>query len=304
MPSFTNVVENGDATPGPPAWTPKVETPIHQGPAPPPAPAPLVFQDPTAIPASSMLHGPAPVPAQAPLPAPAPAQAPPPPVLPLALAPVVPFTQDLAVSQPMPSTAEAQHVWWYRVSFLGGIALRNAPSVDAARTGHMLYQNETFAVRERIQGADGRVYLLLADYRGWAFDDSALMPHDPSVVRGRWSAMDVNGSYPSLGPMMFVDQSLIASGNDQTKRRRRRKRGGVKRNKNKRARAAAEAAALLGKNEGEFEDEEDADTDAPSEESEDTPLEADSSSCNGAEHEGAEILKEEDFPQLGSPVKH
>jgi len=167
----------------------------------------------------------------------------------------------------------------------------------------MLYQNETFAVCERIQGADGRVYLLLADYRGWAFDDSALMPHDPSVVRGRWSPTDA--TYPSVAPLMVFDQAFMADGTEQTKRRRRRKRGGVKRNKNKRARAAAEAAALLGKNDAEFEAQEDADTDAPSEEDEDAPLEADSSSCHGSEHDVAEIpaFKEEDFPKLVSPVR-
>lgn len=171
-------------------------------------------------------------------------------------------------------------MWWYRVSFLGGIALRNAPSVDAPRTGHMLYQNETFAVRERIQGADGRVYLLLSDYRGWAFDDSAIMPHDPSVLRGRWNAM--NNAMSSSAPVMVFEQDA------PSKRRRRRKRGGVKRNKNKRA-AAAAAAALL------KEEDDDEDTDAPSEE-DNAPL--DSSSSNGAEAEGAEILKTDDFPQL------
>lgn len=45
-----------------------------------------------------------------------------------------------------------------------------------------LCQNATLAVAEEILGADGRVYLRLADGRGWAFDDSALFPHDPSVV--------------------------------------------------------------------------------------------------------------------------
>jgi len=157
----------------------------------------------------------------------------------------------------------------------------------------MLYQNETFAVRERIQGVDGRVYLLLADYRGWAFDDSALMPHDPSVVRGRWSPMDQGSTYASPAPVMFLEQSLIGQGDEPTKRRRRRKRGGVKRNKNKRAQAeAAKQAAGL-------EVCDDADTDAPSED-ENTPLGADSSSCNGAEAEGPEMFKEEDFPQLVS----
>jgi hypothetical protein len=168
----------------------------------------------------------------------------------------------------------------------------------------MLYQNETFAVRERIQGTDGRLYLLLADYRGWAFDDSALMPHDPSVVRGRWSRMDAGAAHPSTAHMMAIDQNLIAYGNEQSKRRRRRKRGGVKRNKNKRALAAAEAAALLGKSGTEFAQGDDADTDAPSEEDDVAPLEADSSSCNGAEREGVELFKEEDFPQLGSPMRN
>jgi hypothetical protein len=157
----------------------------------------------------------------------------------------------------------------------------------------MLYQNETFAVRERIQGIDGRVYLLLADYRGWAFDDSALMPHDPSVIRGRWSPMDRSTAYSSAESAMIFEHSLIAQNNEPSKRRRRRKRGGVKRNKNKRAQAA-----LLAKEAAGFETCDDADTDAPVEEDDDTPLEADSSSSNGAEAEVAEMFKEEDFPLL------
>merc|ERR1719181_794649 len=88
---------------------------------------------------------------------------------------------------PAPQIAPAPPiVAWYRVAFAGGVALRSGPSVDSTRTGGMLYQNETFAVSETLNGLDSRVYLLLADGRGWAFDDSALMPHDPSVIRGRW----------------------------------------------------------------------------------------------------------------------
>merc|ERR1719191_375297 len=183
-----------------------------------------------------------------------------------------------------------EHVWWYRVSFIGGIALRCTPSVDAARTGHMLYQNETFAVRERIQGTDGRVYLLLADYRGWAFDDSALMPHDPSVIRGRWSPLNPGAMYSSTTAVPVSEQSLMAQANESN-RRRRRKRGGVKRNKGKRA---AAAAALAAKEAADVEACDDEDTDAPSEEDDDAPLEAELSSSN----EGAEMLKEEDFRQL------
>merc|ERR1711904_704318 len=107
----------------------------------------------------------------------------------------------------------------------------------------MLYQNETFAVSETLNGLDSRIYLLLADGRGWAFDDSALMPYDPSVVRGRWSPLDVDQSVQP--PVSFI------SGSDaESKRRRRRKRGGVKRNKAKRAREAAAAAARLAKEMG------------------------------------------------------
>jgi len=115
----------------------------------------------------------------------------------------------------------------------------------------MLYQNETFAVSETLNGLDGRVYLLLADGRGWVFDDSALMPHDPSVVRGRWQPAPQPAPVmpdPSVAPVAPFpampysappawDQPLCqeAYDEDATKKRRRRKRGGVKRNKNKRA---------------------------------------------------------------------
>jgi hypothetical protein len=292
-------VEIGDAIPEAPAWTPTISSNPFQGPAPPPAPAPFIFQDAPPAMVAPMLNGPAPAPAQPPAP----------PVLTLAQA--VPLTQEQLDTYscsdedvPIPSVEKPEQVWWYRVSYLGGIALRSCPDVDAPRTGHMLYQNEIFAVRDRIQGTDGRLYLLLADYRGWAFDDSALMPHDPSVVRGRWSPMDAGASYSSTAHMVASDQKLIAHGTEQSKRRRRRKRGGVKRNKNKRALAAAEAAALLGKSGTEFEEGDDADTDAPSEEDGVAPLEPDSSSCSGSEREGLALFKEEDFPQLGSPMRN
>lgn len=150
----------------------------------------------------------------------------------------------------MPAPAP-QVIAWYRVAFAGGIALRSGPCVDSARTGCMLYQNETFAVSETLNGLDGRVYLLLADGRGWVFDDSALMPHDPSVVRGRWQPAPQPAPVmpdPSVAPVAPFpampysappawDQPLCqeAYDEDATKKRRRRKRGGVKRNKNKRA---------------------------------------------------------------------
>jgi hypothetical protein len=218
------------------------------------------------------------------------------------------FTLDLcndalssAVPVPMsaPSPPQPAQVWWYRVSFLGGIALRVAPDVGSAFTGWMLPQNETFAVSEHIQGADGRVYLLLSDGRGWAFDDSALMPHDPSVVRGRWSPMGGSmvpaTSHPTtldLASMMAFGEACTAHGTEATKKRRRRKRGGVKRNKNRRAQANLLAKAgtdiML-----------DMDTDAPSDADENAPLES-ASAGSELEVEVVPLFKEEDFPLLVS----
>merc|ERR1719401_220388 len=89
---------------------------------------------------------------------------------------------------PTSSVTSTSQATWYRVAYLGGISLRCGPSVEAPSTGIVLPQNETFPVIEEIPGADGRKYLRLCDGRGWAFDDSALMPHDPSVKRGQWLA--------------------------------------------------------------------------------------------------------------------
>eukprot|EP00746_Dinoflagellata_sp_MGD_P164091 gnl/MRDRNA2_/MRDRNA2_92530_c0_seq1.p1 gnl/MRDRNA2_/MRDRNA2_92530_c0~~gnl/MRDRNA2_/MRDRNA2_92530_c0_seq1.p1 ORF type:complete len:391 (-),score=71.65 gnl/MRDRNA2_/MRDRNA2_92530_c0_seq1:359-1402(-) len=146
---------------------------------------------------------------------------------------------------PAPQIAPAPPIIaWYRVAFAGGVALRSGPSVDSARNGGMLYQNETFAVSETLNGLDSRVYLLLADGRGWAFDDSALMPHDPSVIRGRWqpapvvpdpSAMTYQAMPYAAPPAWQQPVCQEAYEDEATKKRRRRKRGGVKRNKNKRA---------------------------------------------------------------------
>lgn len=90
---------------------------------------------------------------------------------------------------------------WYRVAYLGGIEVRVQPSFLAARSGVVLPQNEVFPVSAEIVGADGRIYLRLADGRGWAFDDSALLPHDPSVVRGHFAPTEgVNMTIPPYTP--------------------------------------------------------------------------------------------------------
>lgn len=58
--------------------------------------------------------------------------------------------------------------------------------MGAPHAGAVLPCNEVFPVSEALVGQDQRIYLKLADGRGWVFDDSLLVPHDPSVVRGHW----------------------------------------------------------------------------------------------------------------------
>eukprot|EP00929_Paragymnodinium_shiwhaense_P088150 TRINITY_DN4837_c0_g1_i1.p2 TRINITY_DN4837_c0_g1~~TRINITY_DN4837_c0_g1_i1.p2 ORF type:complete len:172 (-),score=22.12 TRINITY_DN4837_c0_g1_i1:371-886(-) len=83
-------------------------------------------------------------------------------------------------------SGEAGRYTWCRVAYAGGVDLRSGPSVQAPKTGETLCQNATFAAAEEIMGQDSRIYLRLADGRGWAFDDSAIFPQDPSVCRGFW----------------------------------------------------------------------------------------------------------------------
>merc|ERR1719473_2294365 len=106
--------------------------------------------------------------------------------------PVAGASQPLTMIAPANAfSGEAGRYPWYRVAFVGGVDLRQGPSVEAPRSGETLCQNATFAAAEELLGADGRVYLRLADGRGWAFDDSALFPHDPSVVRGFWQPVSL-----------------------------------------------------------------------------------------------------------------
>lgn len=93
---------------------------------------------------------------------------------------------SLPLLSPMQRAPEVQNIL-YRVAFRGGLDLRRGPSYGALRTGVTLRHNEIFAVSQELPGSDGRVYLRLADGRGWAFNDAALIPHDPSVMRGHWA---------------------------------------------------------------------------------------------------------------------
>lgn len=100
----------------------------------------------------------------------------------------VPAGDMLSTSTPsnMVMNQPCQAISWFRVSYIGGISLRCSPSVEAPWTGVTLPQMDVFAVAEEVQSLDGRVYLRLCDGRGWAFDDTLLMPDDPSVKRGKW----------------------------------------------------------------------------------------------------------------------
>merc|ERR1719191_692772 len=96
---------------------------------------------------------------------------------------------SVAVALPMvpaPPVVPSPVVAWYRVAYLGGISVRQGPSYVAPKTGATLSCNEIVGVSEEVPSPDGCVYLRLSDGRGWVFDDSALMPQDPSVVRGHW----------------------------------------------------------------------------------------------------------------------
>jgi len=93
-----------------------------------------------------------------------------------------------AMSSPVMGQGQQTQAF-YRVAFAGGIDIRVGPSVHAPKTGTTMPQNEIFAVAETVGGAtrdDPRVYLKLADGRGWVFDDRALYPNDPSVMRGHF----------------------------------------------------------------------------------------------------------------------
>mmetsp|Transcript_11800 Transcript_11800/g.26750 ORF Transcript_11800/g.26750 Transcript_11800/m.26750 type:complete len:594 (-) Transcript_11800:120-1901(-) len=72
-------------------------------------------------------------------------------------------------------------VAWYQVAASQGLQLHSEPSICAPRTGAILNANELFPVSEELPNQDGRVYLRLADGRGFAFDDSMLAPQAPSV---------------------------------------------------------------------------------------------------------------------------
>eukprot|EP00747_Dinoflagellata_sp_TGD_P182145 gnl/TRDRNA2_/TRDRNA2_36266_c0_seq2.p1 gnl/TRDRNA2_/TRDRNA2_36266_c0~~gnl/TRDRNA2_/TRDRNA2_36266_c0_seq2.p1 ORF type:complete len:349 (+),score=71.45 gnl/TRDRNA2_/TRDRNA2_36266_c0_seq2:56-1102(+) len=69
----------------------------------------------------------------------------------------------------------------YRVRYRGGVHLCRGPGVEYGRAGEVLRFGENFAATAEFDGADGRLYLRLADRRGWAYDDAGVLPDDPSL---------------------------------------------------------------------------------------------------------------------------
>lgn len=77
---------------------------------------------------------------------------------------------------------DARCIAWYRVAFCGGMSVRASASADAPLTGFVMPCGVVFGVSDARRADDGRLYLRLACGQGWVFDDSYLMPGDPSVV--------------------------------------------------------------------------------------------------------------------------
>lgn len=150
--------------------------------------------------------------------------------------------------------------------------------------------NQIISVSQEIKAYDGRVYLRLADSQGWACDDTAVNPHNPSVVRGMWASVGMSPTglpVVSSPSMAWEPLGEPAPEQETQKKRRRRKRGGVKRNKAKRAAAAAAAAAAEGLKELEDDDSDsEIETDTPAS---DTQL----SETEESEAEAATINNEE-----------
>lgn len=151
----------------------------------------------------------------------------------------------------LPAPCVAPPVVWFRVAYRGGVQLRAAPCIDAAPTGVTLAFNAVFPVTGELRSADGRVYLRLADGSGWAIDDTALCPEEPSVVRGHWAAGQGGPRMPTVVPGRALQlsahpRSPVASTLSAVttweqlehnreepyspgQRRRRRRRGGLRR---------------------------------------------------------------------------
>jgi len=150
---------------------------------------------------------------------------------------------ELLSSTPSSSARAPSPVAWYRVSYLGGINLRAGPSIEAPLTGFTLPQMETFPVAEELPAADGRVYLCLCDGRGWAFDDTALMPLDPSVKKGNWMSPQPSEHMTGTRVLQEVQADALPARRHRLHPQPRGKRGGKRCSRRSQAQAAQAASA-------------------------------------------------------------
>lgn len=170
-----------------------------------------------------------------------------PPVFPaVASPPAAPPCGELLASTPAVGAGSGAPERWYRVAYAGGINLRCDASIDAPYTGVTLQQTETFPVSEELQAPDGRIYLRLSDGRGWVFDDSALMPHDPAVVRGSW----VQAQQQYLPVHQVPSDGIVQAGGPPIRRRLhaqpRGKRGGKRCSRRSKACSASASTPVEG----------------------------------------------------------
>jgi len=84
----------------------------------------------------------------------------------------------------------------YRVCCRTGIHLSSGPGHEFDRASAELQYGEQFAATATFPGPDQRLYLRLADGRGWAYDDAQVLPDDPSVEL----IMEQAGSLPLRSP--------------------------------------------------------------------------------------------------------
>lgn len=136
----------------------------------------------------------------------------------------------------------------FQVAYVGGIHLLMSPSMQSGGTGTWLPCNEIFSVAEEVTSSDGRVYLGLCDGRGWAFDDTALMPHDPSVKRVDVSWMSTNPhGHQTVLPWRALEENDVdkfPNGRRRLYPQPRGKRGGKRCSKNKPIAAATGTGAV------------------------------------------------------------
>merc|ERR1719436_1298444 len=116
-------------------------------------------------------------------------------------------------------TVTAGGPWTYQVIGDHKVGIRMKPCIKAepSPSGH-LPRGSTFIVSDRICGTDGRMYLKLADGRGWTYDRSA---KDPSKV----VVMELS---PGQEKALFVGTK--ASGMEKEKAKRKSKKGDMEEN--------------------------------------------------------------------------